>query len=208
MGIERIRLSKGRDLSRSHQPCSPFLPFPSWLCQREARWRIGVCWRTSLMTWRGNSSTQTTSTATKCTMQSHQPLREIFTKMAALRILKTTLNSHKSIRRLKTACVTPNTCLHVPSQNSRTEDFPSLRVSHLLRSQESLSHWGKAVHRSQEGNGLLDNPDQHHGQHEQAQQKKDGRIPASPQSYIATTTQVQWYMGGQNISTICSESRF
>merc|ERR1712192_43729 len=58
--------------------------------------------------------------------------------------LKTTLNSHKSIRLLKTACVIPNTCLHVPSQNSRTEEFPSLGVSPLLRKSRTPTSLGQS----------------------------------------------------------------
>merc|ERR1739842_72284 len=54
------------------------------------------------------------------------------------------LNSHKSIRLLKTACVTRNTCLHVPSQNSRTEDFPSLGVSPLLRKSRTPTSLGQS----------------------------------------------------------------
>merc|ERR1711963_900628 len=61
-------------------------------------------------------------------------------RMAALRTLKTTLNSLKSTRLLKTACVILNTCLHALNPNSRmTEDFHSLEVSRQWRKSRILS---------------------------------------------------------------------
>merc|ERR1711963_608684 len=61
-------------------------------------------------------------------------------RMAALRILKTTPNSLKSTRLLKTACVILNTCLHALNPNSRmTEDFHSLEVSRQWRKSRILS---------------------------------------------------------------------
>merc|ERR1712180_476209 len=61
-------------------------------------------------------------------------------RMAALRTLKTTLNSLKSTRPLKTACAILNTCLHALKPNSRmTEDFHSLEVSQQWRRSRILS---------------------------------------------------------------------
>merc|ERR1712013_622384 len=61
-------------------------------------------------------------------------------RMAALRTLKTTPNSLKSTRLLRTACVILNTCLHALKPNSRmTEDFHSLEVSRLWRRSRILS---------------------------------------------------------------------
>merc|ERR1712147_427302 len=61
-------------------------------------------------------------------------------RMAALRILKTTPNSLKSTRLLKTACAILNTCLHALNPNSRmTEDFHSLEVFQQWRKSRILS---------------------------------------------------------------------
>merc|ERR1712180_186101 len=61
-------------------------------------------------------------------------------RMAALRTLKTTLNSLKSTRLLKTACAILNTCLHALKPNSRmTEDFHSLEVFQQWRKSRILS---------------------------------------------------------------------
>merc|ERR1712109_195607 len=60
--------------------------------------------------------------------------------MAALRTLKTTPNSLKSTRLLKTACAILNTCLHALKPNSRmTEGFHSLEVSQQWRKSRILS---------------------------------------------------------------------
>merc|ERR1712108_106196 len=54
-------------------------------------------------------------------------------------------NKHTAgIRLLKTACVTLSTCLHVPRQNSRTEDSHSSEASPLLRKSRILSLLGQS----------------------------------------------------------------
>merc|ERR1712244_191384 len=59
-------------------------------------------------------------------------------------ILKTTRNSHKSIRLLRTVCAILSICLHVPSQSSRMEDSPSWVVSLLLRKSRIHSSLGQS----------------------------------------------------------------
>merc|ERR1712203_704638 len=130
-------------------------------------------------------------------------------KMAASRILKTTLSSHKSIRLLKTACVTQNTCLHVPSPHNRTEDSPSLGASPLLRKSRIPTSLGQSCPSQPRRGWLLDQPDLYHGQHDQAQ-KKDGQVPASSHFQVLNLTSQQERKCAEdpNISTLCSESRF
>merc|ERR1712051_790005 len=73
--------------------------------------------------------------------------------------MKTTRNSHKSIRLLRTVCVTlSNVCLSA----AETAEWGTLLPWWLplcRGSQESIPHRGQAVHCSEEGDGLLDHED-------------------------------------------------
>merc|ERR1712037_910869 len=80
-------------------------------------------------------------------------------RTAALRILKTTRNSHKSIRLLRTVCATLSICLLVRSRSSRMEDSPSLVVSPLQRKSRIHSLPGPSCPLQRRRGWLLDHQD-------------------------------------------------